>query len=95
MKIIKNRLKKCCQRTHAGKPGGRRAATTDRAGYRAMNRCTDGIMRRPFATATATIRSTKPIGSSHSRLNHLLRPTRTRGAMPAPAAPSPPTWPDR
>ena len=30
----------------------------------------------------ATRSATKPIGSNHSRLNHLLEPTRTRGAMP-------------
>ena len=47
-----------------------------------MNRCTAGMFRRPCAAATATIRPANPIGSSHSRLNHLPRPTRTRGAMP-------------
>src|SRR5450759_5789256 len=47
-----------------------------------MKRSTDGMLRRPFAAATATIKTTNPIGNSHSRLNHLLRPTRTRGAMP-------------
>ena len=47
-----------------------------------MKRSTDGMLRRPFAAATATIKTTKPIGSSQSRLNHRLRPMRTRGAMP-------------
>ena len=42
----------------------------------------DGSLRRPFATATATISSRNPIGSSQSRLNHLVRPMRTRGAIP-------------
>jgi len=54
-----------------------------------MNRCTDGMPRRPFAAATATIRTTKPIGSSQSRLNHRLRPIRTRGAMPVAAGTEP------
>src|SRR5665213_4025881 len=47
-----------------------------------MNRCTEGVSRRPFAAATATISPTNPIGNNHNRLNHLLRPIRTRGAMP-------------
>ena len=47
-----------------------------------MNRCTAGMFRSPWAIATAAISSPQPIGSSHSRLNHLSRPTRTRGAMP-------------
>ena len=47
-----------------------------------MNRCTAGMFRSPWAMATAAISKPQPIGSSHSRLNHLLRPTRTRGAMP-------------
>ena len=47
-----------------------------------MKRSTAGVPRRPFAAATATIKTTNPIGNSHSRLNHLLRPTCTRGAMP-------------
>ena len=51
-------------------------------GYRAMNRWITGSPRRPLATATAIRSSTRPMGSSHSRLNHLLRPTRTRGAIP-------------
>ena len=51
-------------------------------GCSAMNRWTEPVLRRPLAVATATIRSTNPIGSNHSRLNHRDRPTRTRGAMP-------------
>ena len=47
-----------------------------------MNRATDGVLRRPLALATAAIKTTNPIGSTQSRLNHLLRPTRTRGAIP-------------
>ena len=47
-----------------------------------MNSATAGTPRSPLATATAVISSTKPIGSSHSRLNHLLFPMRTRGATP-------------
>jgi len=40
----------------------------------------DTLTTEPFATAT--IKPRNPIGSSQSRLNHLLRPMRTRGAMP-------------
>jgi hypothetical protein len=47
-----------------------------------MKRWTVGSARRPFATATATMSARKPIGTSHSRLNHLLWPMRTRGATP-------------
>ena len=34
-----------------------------------MKRCTDGILRRPWAAATATMRTKNPIGSSQSKLN--------------------------
>jgi hypothetical protein len=47
-----------------------------------MKRSTEGVLRRPFAAATATIKAANPIGSNHNKLNHLLRPMRTRGAMP-------------
>jgi hypothetical protein len=70
MKIIRNRLKKCCAPTHSGRPGWARApADATAPGWRAMKRSTDGRLRRPFAAATATIKTTNPIGSSHSRLN--------------------------
>jgi len=79
MKSMKNRLKKCCRRTQAGNGGHRRrVGRLDGAGV-AMNRCTEGSHRSPLATATATMSNTKPIGGSHSRLNHLPRPMRTRG----------------
>jgi hypothetical protein len=39
-----------------------------RAGLVAMKCCTPGAFRRPLPMATATISTTKPIGSSHSRL---------------------------
>ena len=83
MKIRKNALKKCSHRAQAGKPvvaSEREDSTVP--GYRSMNCCTDDSPRRPLATAIATISAKKPIGSSHNRLNHRLRPTRTRGAMP-------------
>lgn len=51
-------------------------------GLRAMNRSTDGLFRRPLATATALMSTTKPTGISQSRLNHRLRPKRTWGAVP-------------
>jgi hypothetical protein len=47
MNTIRNRLKKCCQRNHAGIPiacsmcGGA-------PGLRAMNRCTDGVVTQPL-----------------------------------------------
>jgi hypothetical protein len=83
MNSMKNRLKKCCHRSQAGNPVAALArAEYSVPGYRAMNRWITGSPRRPLATATATRSSTRPIGSSHSRLNHLLRPTRIRGAMP-------------
>ena len=83
MKISRNRLKKCCTPTQSGSPGFA-AATADTTvpGLRAMKSCIEVMFRRPLAAATATIRTTNPIGSNHSRLNHLLRPVRTRGAMP-------------
>jgi hypothetical protein len=55
-----------------------------------MNLVTDGLARRPFAAATATIKTTNPIGSNQSRLNHLLRPIRTRGAIPCACGTAPP-----
>jgi hypothetical protein len=83
MKIIRNRLKKCCTPTQTGKPAFSCAsADTMVPGYRAMKSSTDGIVRRPCATATAEIRTTKPIGSNHRRLNHRFRPTRTCGGIP-------------
>jgi len=83
MKIKRNRLKKCWTATQMGRPG-RRAAPggTTVPGYVAMNRCTDIIFRKPLAAATEAIKTTRPIGSNQSRLNHLRRPTRTRGATP-------------
>ena len=47
-----------------------------------MIRSADGVLRSPFATATAAIRITNPSGNSQSKLSHRVRPTRTRGAMP-------------
>jgi hypothetical protein len=83
MKIIRNMLKKCCTPTQTGKPGFSCAsADTMVPGYRAMKSSTDGIVRRPCATATAEIKTTKPIGSNQRRLNHRFRPTRTRGGIP-------------
>jgi hypothetical protein len=83
MKIIRNRLKKCCAPTHSGRPGWARAlADATVPGWRAMKRCTDPMLRSPFAAATATISTTMPIGSNQRRLNQRLRPIRTRGAMP-------------
>ena len=83
MKIIRNKLKKCCTPTQAGKPAFA-CASADMTvpGYRAMNCSTDGTLRRPCATATEVIRPTKPSGSSKRRLNHRLRQTRTCGAVP-------------
>jgi hypothetical protein len=83
MKISRNRLKKCCTPTQIGNAavcGPADDATVP--GWTAMNRCTDPVLRSPLAAATAAISSTNPIGSSHNRLNHRERPTRTRGAMP-------------
>jgi hypothetical protein len=83
MNSMKNRLKKCCHRSQAGNPVAALArAEYSVPGYRAMNRWITGSPRRPLAIATATRSSTRPMGSSHSRLNHLRRPTRIRGAMP-------------
>ena len=83
MKISRNRLKKCCTPTQIGNPGWRTAsAEATVPGLVAMKCCTPLISRSPLPIATATIRTTNPIGSSHSRLNHLLCPIRTRGAMP-------------
>ena len=47
-----------------------------------MKRATAGMCRSPWAAATAAISSTNPMGSSHSRLNHLLDPIRIRGGTP-------------
>ena len=41
-----------------------------------------GSAPQALAADAATSRSTKPIGSNQSTLNHRLRPMRTRGAMP-------------
>lgn len=70
-----------------------RCFSSDRCGHRptvpvvtplesAARRPPAGPPRRPLAADAATSRSTKPIGSNQSTLNHRLRPMRTRGAMP-------------
>lgn len=81
--IISSMLKKCCQPTQVGKPAFSSAPLgTTVPGYVSVNWATVGISRRPLATAMKTMSKTKPIGSSQRRLNHLLRPIRTRGATP-------------
>lgn len=82
MKIIRNRLKKCCTPTQIGSPTGGSGFAGATPGFLTMNPSTAGTVREPFAATTATTSSTRPIGRSHSRLNHRERPTRTRGAMP-------------
>src|SRR5688572_29296354 len=83
MKIIRNMLKKCCTPTQPGMPGFASASADMMVpGYRAMNCSTAGIVRRACPTATAQIRTTKPIGSSQRRLNHRFRPIRKCGAVP-------------
>jgi len=47
-----------------------------------MKRSTAGMFRRPCAAATATIRTTNPMGTSHNRLNHLPDPILIRGGTP-------------
>jgi hypothetical protein len=81
MKIMKNALKNC-RRTHPGKPTGVDRDSASVPGYCRMNRCMNGSPRSPLATATKIVSTRKPIGSSQSRLNHLERPTLTRGAIP-------------
>jgi hypothetical protein len=55
MNSMKNRLKKCCHRSQAGKPVAALArAEYSVPGYRAMNRWITGSPRRPLAMATAT-----------------------------------------
>jgi hypothetical protein len=61
-------------RSGAGRDG-RARITGDEAGDR-------GHVPKPCAAATATIRSTNPIGISHKRLNHLLDPILIRGGTP-------------
>ncbi len=83
IKTMNNAIAKCCRSTHHGIPGWARAdGEVIVPGYRAMKCCTAGMSRSPWATATATSSTTKPMGSSHKRLNHFSRPTRTRGAIP-------------
>ena len=81
MKVIRNRLRKCCQPTQAGMPswslGGGMVP-----GYRSTNACTEGSSRSALAAATPTTRKARPSGTSQSRLNHRDRPTRTMGAVP-------------
>src|SRR5690625_1599680 len=80
MNIIKNRLKKWVQFAHHGMPSGP-AVAGSLPGWRSMKACTPGLLYNPLPTATAATRTTKPSGASHSTLNHLSRPTRTRGAI--------------
>ena len=82
MKIIRNRLKKCWTPTQIERPTGGSGFEAATPGCLAMNRCTEGIIRKPFAAAMAATRSTRLIGSSQSRLTQRERPTRTLGAMP-------------
>jgi hypothetical protein len=88
MKISRNRLTKCCQPTQAGIPRCRLGGATD-PGYWSMNVATAGKARNSLASAMPAINTTKPIGSSHSRLNHRDRPRRTRGAIPDTAGTDP------
>jgi len=82
MKTIRNRLRKCCAPNHAGRVDVSPGLTSLTPGCCSMNTCTGGNPRKCCAAATAAIRTTNPIGSSQSRLNHLLWPMRIRGAMP-------------
>jgi len=80
MKIIKNRLKKCCTATQIDSPAFALALAVSMVpGYRTIKRSTDSMWRKPLADATITIKPKNPIGNNQSRLNHLLRPTRTWG----------------
>jgi hypothetical protein len=88
MKISRNRLKKCCQPTQTGIPRCPLGSATV-PGYWSMNVATAGRARSSLASAMPTINPTKPIGSSHSRLNHRDRPRRTRGAIPDTAGTDP------
>ena len=80
MNIIMNRLKKWVHPIHAGTPGVV-PEWVSAPGWRWMNACTAGMLCRPLPIATAAISNANPIGISHSRLNHLSRPTRRRGAV--------------
>ena len=82
MKIIRNAFKKCCHPSQAGKPTGAPSGSSDVPGNCCMKSCTAGSSRRPLATAIPTTSSNRPIGISQSRLNHLSRPIRMRGATP-------------
>jgi hypothetical protein len=88
MKIMKKALRKCWPSCHHDSPGRVPGGTTV-PGFRAMNRCTAGMFRKPLAAATATMSTTKPTGNSHNRFNHLSRPIRTRGGTPSAAGRAP------
>ena len=76
-------MRKCCTRTQPGSRPCVGCVANAVPGCRAMNCCTAGIVAQALARRRPpTSSATKPIGSSQSRLNHLLRPTRTRGAIP-------------
>src|SRR5665213_2504692 len=48
-----------------------------------------GVVRRPFAKATAASKDTNPIGTSQSRLNQRVAPILIRGAIPKAAGMAP------
>lgn len=82
MKTIRNKLRKCCAPNLAGRVDVSPGLASPAPGCCSMNTCTDDMLRRCCAAATAAIRTRNPRGSSQSRLNHLLWPMRIRGAMP-------------
>jgi hypothetical protein len=81
-------LTKCCQPTQAGILRCPLGGATD-PGYWSMNVATAGKARNSLSSAMPAINTTKPIGSSRSRLNHRDRPRRTRGAIPDTAGTDP------
>jgi hypothetical protein len=66
MNAMKRRFRKCCTRSHAGKPALTVRADGGTPGYRIRKSFTVGTSRNPCATATPMTPSTKPSGKAHS-----------------------------
>jgi hypothetical protein len=82
MNSISSRLRKGQVHPH-GQARVRSGAGRDgRAGVAGDEAGDCGHVPKPCAAATATIKSTNPMGTSHKRLNHLLDPILILGETP-------------
>ncbi len=82
MNIMKSMFRKCCSRSHHGKPESTEGAACGMPPYSLMKACTPGKSRKLWARAINAMSAAAPIGSAHRTLTQ-RRPMRTRGTMPS------------